>query len=282
MARKSTRIVSHVLCQPRGPHKHLKRVNAPSHWLLDKLGGIFAPRPSSGPHKLRECLPLIILLRNRLRYALTGREVTLILHQRVVKVDGKVRTDPTFPAGFMDVITIDRTNEHFRLLYNVKGRFALHRVKPEEAGYKLAKVKRVQLGPEGVPFLSTHDGRTIRYPHPDIKVNDTVKINLSTGRIEDHVKFGVGNLVMITAGRNLGRVGLLKTIEKHPGSYGIVYVEDLAGKTFATREENVFTVGSGKKALVTLPRGGGIKLSILDEKAQKEKRRAATAQPTKA
>jgi len=262
---------------PRGPQKHLKRVNAPSHWMLDKLGGVFAPRPSAGPHKLRECLPLIVLLRNRLRYALTGREVTLILHQRIVKVDGKVRTDATFPAGFMDVLTIERTNEHFRLLYNVKGRFALHRIKAEEAGYKLAKVRRVQLGPEGVPFCATHDGRTIRYPHPDVKVNDTVKVNLASGKIEDHIKFGVGNLVMITAGRNLGRVGLLKSIEKHPGSHGIVYVEDLAGKTFATREENVFTVGSGKKALVTLPRGGGIKLSILDEKQQKEKRRAAAA-----
>lgn len=148
----------------------MKRVAAPHHWMLSKMGGVFAPRPSSGPHKLRECLPLVILLRNRLRYALTGREVTLILMQRIVKVDGKVRTDATFPAGFMDVVSIDRTNEHFRLLFNTKGRFALHRIKAEEANFKLCKVKRVQLGPEGIPFLSTHDGRTIRYPHPDIKV----------------------------------------------------------------------------------------------------------------
>jgi small subunit ribosomal protein S4e len=262
---------------PRGPKKHLKRVNAPHHWMLSKMGGIFAPRPSSGPHKLRECLPLVILLRNRLRYALTGREVTLILMQRIVKVDGKVRTDATFPAGFMDVVSIDRTNEHFRLLYNTKGRFALHRIKNEEANFKLCKVRRVQLGPEGIPFLSTHDGRTIRYPHPDVKVNDTIKVNLESGKIEDHVKFGVGNLVMCTGGRNLGRVGLLKTVERHPGSYTIVYVEDLAGKTFATRVENVFSVGSGKKSIVTLPRGGGIKLNIVDEKTQREKRRSAAA-----
>ena len=25
----------------RGPKKHLKRLNAPSHWMLDKLGGVF-------------------------------------------------------------------------------------------------------------------------------------------------------------------------------------------------------------------------------------------------
>ncbi len=69
--------------------------------MLDKLTGTWAPRPSTGPHKLRECLPLIVFLRNRLKYALNKREVTSILAQRLVKVDGKVRTDATYPAGFM-------------------------------------------------------------------------------------------------------------------------------------------------------------------------------------
>ncbi|KAL5676317.1 hypothetical protein ACJX0J_012448, partial [Zea mays] len=82
----------------RGLKKHLKRLNAPKHWLLDKLGGAF---PSSGPHKSRECLPLILIIRNRLKYALTYLEVISILMQHYVLVDGKVRTDKTYPAGFM-------------------------------------------------------------------------------------------------------------------------------------------------------------------------------------
>jgi len=86
---------------PRGPKKHLKRLNAPKHWMLDKLGGVFAPKPSAGPHKTRECLPLCLILRNRLKYALTYKEVTTILMQRLVKVDGKTRVDKCYPAGFM-------------------------------------------------------------------------------------------------------------------------------------------------------------------------------------
>jgi small subunit ribosomal protein S4e len=69
--------------------------------MLDKLGGVFAPRPSTGPHKLRESLPLVIFLRNRLKFALTGQEVKKILMQRLIKVDGKVRTDNNYPTGFM-------------------------------------------------------------------------------------------------------------------------------------------------------------------------------------
>ena len=40
----------------------------------------------------------------------------------------------------------------------------------EEAAYKLCKVKRQEFGRGGVPYIVTHDGRTIRYPDPEIKV----------------------------------------------------------------------------------------------------------------
>ena len=80
--------------------------------------------------------------------------------QRLVKVDHKVRTDSTYPAGFMDVISIEKTGENFRLVYDTKGRFAVHRIPTDEAAYKLAKVKRVQLGRGGIPYLVTHDART--------------------------------------------------------------------------------------------------------------------------
>jgi len=256
----------------RGPKKHLKRLAAPRHWMLDKLSGVFAPRPSPGPHKLRECLPLVVLLRNRLKYALTKREVTSIVMQRHIKIDGKVRTDPTFPAGFMDVITIEKTGEHFRLLFDTKGRFAVQRITPQESEYKLAKVKRLQVGDKGIPYISLHDGRTIRYPDPFVKVNDTVKIDIKSGKAVDFVKFDVGNLVMITGGRNLGRVGVITSKEKHPGSFDIIHIKDAIGQQFATRIGNVFIIGKGTKSLVSLPRKKGIKRSVLHESEDRKKK----------
>ncbi|KAL0618935.1 40S ribosomal protein S4 [Plecturocebus cupreus] len=141
----------------RGPRKCPKRVAAPKHWVLDKLTAVFAPRPSTGPHKLRECLPLIIFLRNRLKYAPTGDEVKKICMQQFIKIEGKVRTDMTYPAGFMDVISIDKTGENFRLMCDTKGRFAVHRITPEEAKYKLCKVRKIFVGTKGIPHLVTHD-----------------------------------------------------------------------------------------------------------------------------
>ena len=112
----------------------------------------------------------------------------------------------------------------------------------------------------------THDGRTIRFPDPEIKADDTVKFNIKTGKITDFVKFEVGNLAMITAGANMGRVGVVKHREKHNGSHDIIHLTDRRGHTFATRGNNVFIIGKGEKALISLPKGSGIKLSILEER----------------
>ena len=201
-----------------------------------------APRPSPGPHKLRESLPLTIFLRNRLKYALTGREVTSIVKQRLIKIDGKVRTDTTYPAGFMgvfklflcmtkkkvdflkiswDVITIEKSGEHFRLLYDVKGRFTIHRITPEEASYKLLKVRRVAIGNGDVPHIVTHDGQM------------------------DAQFF---TLILI----------LKPTIPSN---------------MISIRQDQNFS-GEGIKPWISLPKGKGIKLTISEERDVKRKRAA--------
>ncbi len=135
----------------------------------------------------------------------------------------------------VDVLSIEKSGEHFRLLYDVKGRFIIHRVSSEEAAYKLLKVKKVALGNRGVPYIVTHDGRTIRYPDPIIKVNDTVRFDLTQSKIVGIAKFDTGNLVMITGGRNMGRAGVIVHREKHIGDFDIVHVKDATDRTFATR-----------------------------------------------
>jgi len=209
----------------------------------------------------------------------------MIVMRRLVKVDHKVRTDINFPAGFMDVISVDKTGENYRLLFDTKGRFVLHRISEEEAKFKLCKVKQVGVGSKAtigknpfhqgkasaIPYVVTHDGRTIRYPDPLVKNNDTIKFDITTGKIVDFIKFEVGNTAVITRGANAGRVGLLQTVEKHPGSFSIVHLKDKRGNSFATRSDNVFIIGEGAKPWISLPRGKGIKLTIIEAKEKLEK-----------
>jgi len=234
------------------------------------MGGVWAPKPSAGPHKQRECLPICIILRERLNYALTNKECLQICMERCVKVDGKVRTDHNFPAGFMDVVELEKSNDRFRLLFDTKGRFVLVRLDRQEAQYKLCRVNKSFISANKIPVLVTHDGRTIRYPDPDVKVNDTIKVNIETGKMSDIIKFELGCMVMLTGGRNAGRVGSLQHIEKHEGSFDVVTIKDSKGNVFSTRLGNVFAIGSGQTPQVTLPKGRGIKKTIIQEREEAE------------
>jgi hypothetical protein len=51
-----------------------------------------------------------------------------------------------------------------------------------------------------------------------------VKIDLETNKIMDFIKFDVGNVVMVTGGRNIGRVGVIKNREKHKGSFETIHM----------------------------------------------------------
>merc|ERR1712080_461168 len=197
-------------------------------------------------------LPIALFLRNRLKYALSSKEVETIMKQRLVKIDGKTRTDVKFPCGFQDVVQIDKTGENFRLLY--------------EAKYKLCRVRRVKTGPKNVPYLYTTDGRTIRYPDPITKVHDSIQVDIATGKVQDTIPFDTGNLCMVTGGRNTGRVGTIMSRERHPGSFDIVHVKDGNGHLFATRLGYIFVIGKGNKPYISLPKGKGIKLSIAEER----------------
>jgi small subunit ribosomal protein S4e len=250
----------------------MKRVAAPKMWYLGKLKGVYSTRPAPGPHKLRECIPLNVILQQRLKYALNRQDSLKICKDRegMIKVDGKVRREHRFPLGQMDVITIDKTNEHFRILLDTKGRFQPIRIDAKEASFKLCKVVKKYIGKNKVPYVVTHDGRSIRFPHPEISLMDTVKINLANGEIQSVIKSVNGATVYLTGGNNIGRIGILQSVEKHPGSYDIGHIKDTNGASFATRHSNIFIIGDGKNPAITIPRGEGLKVGIIEEKNNKQ------------
>jgi small subunit ribosomal protein S4e len=94
-----------------------------------------------------------------------------------------------------------------------------------------------------------------------VRVNDTVKIDLATGKITDFIKFDTGVIAMVIGGRNMGRVGVVTHRERHDGGFNIVHIKDAIENSFATRESNVFVIGS-EKPWISLPKGKGIQVRV--------------------
>jgi len=71
---------------------------------------------------------------------------------------------------------------------------------------------------------------------------------------------------LATGGNNIGRIGILQHVEKHPGSFDIAHVKDSAGNSYATRLGNIFVIGEGKKPVISLLPSKGLKLGLLEER----------------
>lgn len=233
--------------------------------MLSKTGGTFAPKTKCGPHDLKSSIPLCLLLK-RLNLANTKKEIKIICRENLIKINNKTRTDKNFPVGLFDVLTITKTNEHYRLLYNINKKFYLHRITSEEARYRLVKI-RGKKEYENVPYIYSKDGVTFKYEDPSIEVGDTLKINMDNEVIE-HVRYEEGKLTIVISGRNLGCIGVVMKFEKSEKTDDMVYLKDLNGRMFATKAKNCFVIGQADKPLITLPQGNGIKLSEYDMSIQ--------------
>jgi len=260
----------------RGPKKHLKRLNAPKHWMLSKLDGIYATRPSPGPHKLRECIPLSIFLRHQLRYALIGNEVTKIVKARHILVNGVTITDPRFPLGLMDVVSIPKTGENFRMILSNKGRFYAKPIDENEKEWTVVRIVKRFKAKLGRVNCVAHNSWTFAYPHPDIEINDSVKVNIEDKQNpekQEVIKFKVGCEALCTGGRNKGRIGKVVHRTKIQMQQDIVKLVDSTGSVFSTQLRNLFVIGTGKaKALVGYDRkNNGLRKTIMEERLERIK-----------
>ena len=74
---------------------------------------------------------------------------------------------------------------------------------------------------------------------------------------------------LIIRGNNIGRVGTIVSHEHHPASYDIIHIKDSRGNEFSTRLQNVFIIGTGNQAAITLPKNKGVRSTVIEEREKK-------------
>lgn len=251
----------------KGGSTGLKRKPAPKFWPIHRKEFFWVVKPSPGPHSLKNCLPLTIVLRDILGFAKTRKEAKTIVSQGKVCVDGKVRREDDFPVGLMDVISISDIDNYFRIVPSSKG-LILHPISKEESNFKLCRIENKKVVENGHVQLNLHDGSNIlvkvadpKKPQEDIyKALDTVKISLPERQILEQVKMKENDFAIITSGKNIGKHGKIIEIEKTKGkkrTNALVTIEDKKGNRYQTILNFVFAIGE-EQPLISMPEAAQI------------------------
>jgi small subunit ribosomal protein S4e len=188
-----------------------------------------------------------------LGYASTRREASMIAKQGKIKIDGKPRLNEKFPVGLMDVVSLPDAGENYRILPAKGGRLTLHLIKGEETSFKLCRVIGKTTLRNNITQLRLHDGRTLNVPtESPYKVNDTLKINVPSQQIVDHIPFKDQLQVVITGGNSQGETGIIIGFGDEPGWKKTATVRTPKGEDIRTLTKYVFPIGT-TQSLISLP-----------------------------
>ncbi len=198
---------------------HLKRLAAPPHLRISVKEAVFLVHPSPGPHPKYECIPLLLIVRDYLKYAERAEEARKIIKSGRILVDGKPVKDYKFPVGLMDVVSIPETGENFRILPVYRRGLDLIEISQEESGFKLGRIVKKMHVPGGHLQITLHDGRNLRFKEitdevKEYNTKDTLKISIPSQVILNHLKLEEGKYGLLVKGPKQGLHGEIVEIKK--------------------------------------------------------------------
>lgn len=229
--------------------EHMKRIAIPRSWPIKKKAHVFTTKQSAGAHSIETSLPVITVLRDLLGICDTAREAKRLVGNREIVVDGKAVKNPKAPVGLMDVLSIPKIGQDYRILLSPKGKLTAVRIGKDEAGFKLCRIENKTVVKEGKIQINLHDGKNILLDKDAYKTGDVLKVSFDGQKILDAYELGADAVALISAGNHAGAVKLVSeyAVIKGP-SENVVRFQDGA----ETVKSNVFVIGT-KAAAIAMP-----------------------------
>jgi small subunit ribosomal protein S4e len=222
--------------------RRLKRRAAPRTWPIPRKGTKWVQRPSPGPHAQDQSIPLVIVLRDLLHLVANAREARIVVRSGAVRVDGKVAKELDRGIGLMDTFSLAAPlNASYRVVNDRHGRLVLIAIPAAEAGVKISRVRFKHAVPKGKVEVTLHDGRNLLVaPSSPYRVGDSLKLEVPTQKVIDHLKLAPGALAYVAGGTHVGQLARVEKIEvRNSAQPNLVHFKE----GFSTIKEYVFVVG---------------------------------------
>lgn len=222
--------------------RHLKRLNAPKTWKIQRRGITFITKSNPGGMPASMTMPVSNLLKYELALAKSTKEVKNVVNNGDILVNHKKISDYRYPVCFGDTITVPKTNENYRLIIDNDGILKPIAVSKEESKLKILKIIGKSYV-KGKIQLNLINGMNILFEKHHYKVGDSLLITIPDNIVKEHFSLEKGALVLLYKGKHIGKIGTLQEIKK----------ESVILKTgpdeYETKKDYVMVVGKDKPTI---------------------------------
>jgi small subunit ribosomal protein S4e len=216
--------------------RHLKRINAPKTWKIQRRGIKFTTRSNPGGMAKGLTMPVANVLKYELKLANSVKEVKHLIFEGMIFVNGKKVNDYKYPICLTDVLSIPKIDKYYRMTIDVKGILRLLPISKEESGLKITKIiGKSFIG--GKMQLNLLDGRNVFFDKHHYRVKDSLLLTVPEQIVKEHLPFEKGALVLLYQGKHIGKVGKISDIKK-----GSIIVKT-ANEDFETKTGYALVIG---------------------------------------
>ncbi len=216
---------------------HLKRIAMPRSWPIPKKEKKFIVR-GRGAHPSRISIPLLVIVRDIIKEALTKREVKKLLNNHLILIDNRAVKDEKFNVGLFDRIYIKKLEKAFSIYLTKKGKLKIQEISKDKASKKICKIIGKKILKGNKFQINLYDGKNFileKEKKKDLRVGDSLILDFKTNKIIDYLKLSEGSSVLIIGGKHIGYTGKISEIDERIS----VKIKD---KIFKISKENIFVI----------------------------------------
>jgi len=146
---------------------------------------------------------IVVAVRDMLKLASTSKEVKGMIHNKVLKVNGKVAKDLHDPISLFSIFHADK---NYRLTLLPTGRFIFEETKDVIRNLKI--IGKTAMSKDIFQY-GLHDGTNIASKQ-NFSVGDTLILDFEN-KVTKHIALDKGKSVFVFSGSNIGKIGKVES-----------------------------------------------------------------------
>lgn len=183
---------------------HLTRQEISTKIPIPRKGTKYIARASS---HLSNSVPVVIAIRDMLHLAQATREVKQMIHQSLLKINGKPVKDYKTSIKLFNIFEAGK--RAYKLTLSKNGKFQFEESKEN---LRICKITNKKLLKNNTIQLNLLDGSNILLNNGEkVKVGDSIYIDFS-GRIKSHLPLEKGRDIFVFSGKYIGKSGKIESL----------------------------------------------------------------------
>jgi len=192
---------------------YLKRQNIGKFWPIPRKGTKYLAVAS---HNQNESIPLLVVMRDVLKLVASKKELEMLVHQNMVKINGKEIREVNYPLCLFDILTLSNLKNSYRTKLSEHKKFEFEQIEGKEAETKIYKVLSKKIISGNKTQLNLIQGKNI-LSNEKVAIGDSIVFNLKENKIEKVIPMEKGRTVIAMNGKHIGVKGKIENILERGG-----------------------------------------------------------------